>query len=140
MASKKRGQVNEWLERTIKGNLKFRDILDKYEISSFMAKHLQKLSEYKTCFIFDDSGSMNDPIIDPIKNRQSRYAVGKVSSRFEHKQNHKTRWDELKYFAKIAIEICSVFNPEGKFRYLKLLKLKLLNYLKLKYIYANYDH
>jgi hypothetical protein len=114
MASKKRGQVNEWLERTIKGNLKFRDLLDKYEISSDMAKHLQSLSEYKTCFIFDDSGSMNDPIKG---DTQSRNAVGKALSRFEHKQNHKTRWDELKYFAQIAIEICSVFNPEGKFRY-----------------------
>ncbi len=125
MASNKGGRVNDWLEKTIKGNLKFRDILDKYEISSFMAKHLQKLSEYKTCFIFDDSGSMNDKLLSSPLNTETKIA---------------TRWDELKYFAKIAIEICSVFNPEGKFRYLKLLKLKLLNYLKLKYIYANYDH
>ena len=64
---------------------KFREIVDKYEISIDFAQRLQQLSGFIVVFIFDDSGSMQ------IKNR----------------------FDDLKYFAKIAIEIISLFDPEG---------------------------
>lgn len=94
-------RVSDWLQKTIDGNIKFRDLLEKYEISFKMAEHLRQLSEYKTCFIFDDSGSMNLKLSDSPLNSNVKQA---------------TRWDELNYFAKIAIEVNSVFYPEGKLK------------------------
>ena len=38
---------------------KFRDIINKYEISRLFADKLQFLFSFKIVFIFDDSGSMN---------------------------------------------------------------------------------
>ena len=91
-------KISDWLQKTIEGNIKFRDLLEKYEISLQMAEHLRKLADYKTCFIFDDSGSMNVKLADSPLNSSVKQA---------------TRWDELKYFATIAIEISEIFNVEG---------------------------
>lgn len=78
----------------------FREIVDKHEISLDFAQRLQQLNGYKIVFIFDDSGSMNAPLMDsPLNNENTLLKA--------------TRWDELQYFAKIAIEICTLFNPEG---------------------------
>ena len=41
---------------------KYREIINKYEISHFFSQKLQVLFSYKIVFIFDDSGSMNTVI------------------------------------------------------------------------------
>lgn len=79
---------------------KFKDIVDKYEISLDFSQRLQQLQGFKIVFIFDDSGSMNAPVMDsPLNNSNSLLKA--------------TRWDELQYFAKISLEIATLFNPEG---------------------------
>lgn len=51
-------------------------------------------------FIFDDSGSMNTVLQDsPLNNSSSLFKA--------------SRWDELQYFAKISIEIASIFDQDG---------------------------
>ena len=80
---------------------KFKDIVDKYEISLDFSQRLQQLQGFKIVFIFDDSGSMNAPVMDsPLNNSNSLLKA--------------TRWDELQYFAKISLEIATLFNPEGR--------------------------
>lgn len=79
---------------------KFREIVDKYEISMDFAGRLQQLQGFKICFIFDDSGSMNSPLMDsPLNNENTLLKA--------------TRWDELQYFAKIGLEIANLFDPDG---------------------------
>lgn len=79
---------------------KFREIVDKYEISMDFAQRLQQLSGFTIAFIFDDSGSMNSPLMNsPLNNDNTLLKA--------------TRFDELKYFAKIAIEIITLFDPDG---------------------------
>lgn len=79
---------------------KFREIVDKYEISMDFAGRLQQLQGFKICFIFDDSGSMNSPLNDsPLNNENTLLKA--------------TRWDELQYFAKIGLEIANLFDPDG---------------------------
>lgn len=79
---------------------KFRAIVDKHEISLDMAQRLQQLRGFKIVFIFDDSGSMNAPLDDsPLNNANSLMKA--------------TRWDELQYFAKISVEIASLFDSDG---------------------------
>lgn len=74
------------------------EIINRYEISSFFAGKLQKLKSFKIVFIFDDSGSMNMILEESPLNTST---------------NKVTRWDELKYFARIGLEIASGFNPDG---------------------------
>lgn len=77
----------------------YAEILNKYEISNDFSTRLQKhLRNTKIVFIYDDSGSMNSILNDSPLNT----GVFKA-----------TRWDELKNFSKIAIEIAAIFNPEG---------------------------
>ncbi len=79
---------------------RFRAIVDKHEISLDMAQRLQQLRGFKIVFIFDDSGSMNAPLDDsPLNNSNSLMKA--------------TRWDELQYFAKISVEIASLFDTDG---------------------------
>lgn len=47
---------------------RFREIINKHEISTFFSSKLQKLSQFKTVFIFDDSGSMNSVLEDSPLN------------------------------------------------------------------------
>ena len=77
---------------------RFREIITRHEINQFFAGKLQVLSTFKIVFIFDDSGSMNTQIEDSPLN------TGLIKA---------TRWDELKYFSKIAIDIASIFNENG---------------------------
>jgi hypothetical protein len=80
---------------------KFRQIVDKYEISLDFSQRLQQLQGFKICFVFDDSGSMNSPLMDsPLNNENTLLKA--------------TRWDELQYFAKIGLEIATLFDPDGK--------------------------
>lgn len=79
---------------------KYRGIVNKHEISLDFAQRLQQLQGFKIVFIFDDSGSMNAPLIDsPLNNDKSLLKA--------------TRWDELQYFAKISVEIATLFDTEG---------------------------
>lgn len=79
---------------------KFREIVDKHEISLDFSQRLQQLQGFKVVFIFDDSGSMNSPLMDsPLNNENTLLKA--------------TRWDELQYFAKISIEIATLFDPDG---------------------------
>jgi hypothetical protein len=77
---------------------KFREIINKHEISLYFSEKLQSLSAFKIVFIFDDSGSMNTVLNDSPLN----------SGLFKA-----TRWDELQYFAKISLEIANIFNENG---------------------------
>jgi len=77
---------------------RFQEIIRKHEISQFFANKLQVLSTFKLVFIFDDSGSMNTIIEDsPLNN-----GVFKA-----------TRWDELRCFSKISLDIANIFNQNG---------------------------
>ncbi len=67
-------------------------LLQKYQISSAMANRLKTLQNFKVCLILDDSTSMN--IVDSQEKGTSR-------------------WHELSNFAKIVIEIASMFTSEG---------------------------
>ena len=84
---------------TVSKEDKFRTIINKHEISLDFSQRLQQLQGFKIAFIFDDSGSMNTPLMDsPLNNNNLMKA---------------TRWEEAHYFAKIAIEIASLFDTEG---------------------------
>lgn len=75
------------------------DLLRRHEISRDFAARLQKhLVMSKIVFVFDDSGSMHATLRDSPLN------TGVFQAQ---------RWDELKAFAKIAIDVAHVFNPEG---------------------------
>jgi hypothetical protein len=79
---------------------KYRDIIRKHEISADFANRLQLLQGFKTVFIFDDSGSMNTVLQDsPLNTGTSLFRA--------------TRWEELQYFAKISIEIATIFDEAG---------------------------
>jgi hypothetical protein len=78
---------------------RFIDILSRYEISRDFSNRLQKyLVMTKIVFVYDDSGSMNSVLNDSPLNT----GVFKA-----------TRWDELKNFSKISIDLANIFNPEG---------------------------
>lgn len=78
----------------------YRTIVQKYEISQDFARRMQMLQGFKTVFIFDDSGSMKAPLEDSPLNQAGSMLRA-------------SRWDELKYFAEISIEIASVFDSNG---------------------------
>ena len=79
---------------------KFREIIRKHEISVEYANRLQQLNGYKVVFIFDDSGSMNTTLQDsPLNTSNTLFRA--------------TRWDELQYFSNIALDIASLFDPNG---------------------------
>lgn len=74
-------------------------IIRKYEITEMFArKLLEKLDSFNIVFIFDDSGSMLTRLDESPLN---------------HGHYQATRWDELKYFAQISIEIGNIFNAHG---------------------------
>lgn len=76
----------------------FLEILNRYEINNFFAKKLKLLNTFKIVFIVDDSGSMNATLSDSPLN------IGLIKA---------TRWDELRYFSRIFLEIANVFNQDG---------------------------
>lgn len=61
---------------------------------------MQLLSGFKIAFIFDDSGSMRASLDESPLNKPG--SLLKAS-----------RWDELRYFADISLEIASVFDTNG---------------------------
>lgn len=78
----------------------FRQIIQKYEISHDYANKLQYLNGFKICFIFDDSSSMNSVLEDSPLNKSGSFQKA-------------TRWNELEYFANIAIELANLFDQNG---------------------------
>lgn len=78
---------------------KFRQIVRKFEISNEFAKRLQQLVGFKCVFVFDDSGSMNTVLQDsPLNNANTLLRA--------------TRWDELRHFAQIAVQIATLFDQQ----------------------------
>lgn len=76
---------------------KFRQIIRKFEISNDFAQRLQQMIGFKVVFVFDDSGSMNTILQDsPLNTGASLFRA--------------TRWDELRHFAEIAIQIATLFD------------------------------
>jgi hypothetical protein len=78
----------------------YRRIVDTYEISREYADKLQQLRGFKVVFVFDDSGSMNSTLDDSPLNTPGSLLKA-------------TRWDELQSFAKIAIDIVTIFEQSG---------------------------
>lgn len=79
---------------------RYRSIIQKHEISHEFSNRLQVLQGFKVVFVFDDSGSMNTVLQDsPLNTADNLFRA--------------TRWDELQYFAKISIEIASIFDSSG---------------------------
>lgn len=79
---------------------RFREIISKHEISNEFSARLQLLNGFKIVFIFDDSGSMSTILQDsPLNTSNTLFRA--------------TRWDELRYFASIAIDIASLFDQAG---------------------------
>ena len=76
------------------------DLIKKYEISYENINRLGILKNFKVAFIFDDSGSMNYTLKESPLNKPDTLFKA-------------TRWNELQYFSKIAIDVCSLFNPTG---------------------------
>ncbi len=76
----------------------FKSIIRRYQISNFFGKKLHTLADFKIVFILDDSGSMNEYLDESPLNHGSFKA---------------TRWDELKEFIKISIDVTNTLNPEG---------------------------
>ena len=74
------------------------NVINKYAISFEFSKRLHLLDKFKTVFIFDDSGSMSTRLTQSPLNTDFVKA---------------TRWDELKFYASIAIEVTNVFDREG---------------------------
>jgi hypothetical protein len=78
---------------------RFAELVNKYEISRDFSDRLQKyLNSTKIVYIFDDSGSMNSILNDSPLN------TGLMKA---------TRWDELKNFSRISIDLANIFNPNG---------------------------
>lgn len=76
----------------------YRNLVQKYEIGHDYANRMQQLAGFKIVFIFDDSSSMNSQLGDsPLLAKQSRV----------------TRWNELEYFASIALELANCFDQSG---------------------------
>ena len=79
---------------------RLRQIVQKYEISERFTSKLQVLHGFKIVYIFDDSGSMNNPLNDSPLNIKGNLMKAR-------------RWDELQHYSNISIEIASLFNPKG---------------------------
>lgn len=79
-------------------NEQLTEIILKYEIRPFYSAKLRALENFRIVFIFDDSGSMNFKLKESPHNSKDK----KV-----------TRWEELKYFSEIGIEMANAFNREG---------------------------
>jgi hypothetical protein len=77
---------------------RFRAIINRYEITENFSSRLQKLNSFKIVFVFDDSGSMNCVL------EESPLNSGLLKA---------TRWDELKYFSRMSIDIANIFNTDG---------------------------
>ena len=79
---------------------RLRHIVQKYEINQKATNKLQVLHGFKIVYIFDDSGSMNATLEDSPLNSTGNLMKAR-------------RWDELKYYSNISIDIAALFNPAG---------------------------
>jgi archaellin len=78
----------------------FQNIVQKYEINTEFAQKMQQLRGFEIVLIFDDSGSMRSKLKDSPLNKGTN-------------QRQATRWDELKAYGIIAVEILSLFDSNG---------------------------
>lgn len=94
------GFVDDPYMKSLSREDKFRHIVRKFEISNEFSARLQQMVGFKVVFVFDDSGSMNTVLQDsPLNNSSTLFRA--------------TRWDELRYFAQIAVQIACLFDQQG---------------------------
>ncbi|KAJ3415405.1 hypothetical protein HDV05_004999 [Chytridiales sp. JEL 0842] len=79
---------------------KFQQLVQRNEISQFMAVRLRKLEMFDIVLICDDSGSMNTPCVQGIST-QNPYAPSV------------TRWQELKMTTKTILDISCTLDSDG---------------------------
>lgn len=80
---------------------RYKTIVERWEINKDFSQRLQQLRGFKIVFVFDDSGSMDTPLMDsPLNGNDSLVKA--------------TRWDELLFFTTISMEIATLFDPQGK--------------------------
>lgn len=70
---------------------RFKDIIMEHEIPEKLARRLRVLADYDIILLCDDSGSMNT-LIDGTQ---------------------RTRWDELKSYVEIILDVATIFHPNG---------------------------
>ena len=80
---------------------RFKDIVEKHQISYDFAFRLRALEGYEIALILDDSSSMRTPIMDPFRNNQSPF------------EELPTRWDELRQVVSVVVDLASTLNPDG---------------------------
>ena len=79
-------------------NVTLTDLFERYEIGEEFGKKLECLKDYKIVFILDDSSSMKHLLEDsPLLKLQPRVA----------------RWNELQYFANIALQLANFYDTDG---------------------------
>ena len=80
---------------------RFKEIVEKHQISYDFAFRLRALEGFEIVLILDDSSSMRTPIMDPFRNNQSPF------------EQLPTRWDELKQVVSVVVDLASTLNPDG---------------------------
>lgn len=79
-------------------NVTLADLFERYEIGEEFSKKLDCLKDFKVVFILDDSSSMKHLLEDsPLLKLQPRVA----------------RWNELQYFANIALQLANFYDTDG---------------------------
>lgn len=79
-------------------NVSLADLFERYEIGEEFGKKLDCLKDFKVVFILDDSSSMKHLLEDsPLLKLQPRVA----------------RWNELQYFANIALQLANFYDTDG---------------------------
>jgi len=80
---------------------KFKNIIIKYDINYDFAFRLRAIEGFEVVMILDDSSSMYTPIID--RNQRNISPFSQLP----------TRWDELKHFVSIIVDLASTLDPDG---------------------------
>jgi hypothetical protein len=77
---------------------RFKELIQRYEISEYFATKLRQLEKYEIVLILDDSGSMSTPVPSPNQNAYTPI---------------QTRWDELKATTRVVVEIATCLDADG---------------------------
>ena len=72
----------------------------RYEIRPDFVARLRQLEQYEIVMVLDDSGSMNTPVANAVAGTNP-YA------------RQSTRWDELRHYASIVVDLGAALDPSG---------------------------
>mmetsp|Transcript_7043 Transcript_7043/g.9658 ORF Transcript_7043/g.9658 Transcript_7043/m.9658 type:complete len:364 (-) Transcript_7043:122-1213(-) len=87
---------------------KLQEFVHKNEIPFYLSEHLNKLSGRDIIFIVDDSGSMGIELKNhSIPKKEARSIKAKTGLTVIR------RWDELKYYLEVAVELAQCFDENG---------------------------